>query len=192
MSAKGFFLILKRFRAGDEDLMLKVYGPYGVGKLFVPEGYRVERGFLGHLEPFNLVKLTYRQLGDIGVLEDLIWKEPLSYLCVEDYRRYLWMSSLIAFVEKWFLQYDGELLRLVVSYLRLDPSNPSVFLLKFKLEFLKYLGLYREDIFEEGLRGLVKRLLQEQKVGTLQRLRISPELLSRLEQKIEAHLSSCL
>lgn len=192
MPAKGSFLILRRFKAGDEDVMLKAYGTCGLIKVFVPNGLMADRGFLGYIEPFNLVHLVYRQSGNLLILDDLLEVEFISYLCLKDYWRYLWMNSVANFMESWFLQYDPELFNLALSYITLNPQNHDVFLSKFKLEFLRRLGLYKEEIFEERLRGLVRRLIEEENAKRLERLRISPELLSKLDQAIKAHLSSSL
>lgn len=192
MSAKGNFLILKRFRAGDEDLILKAYGTCGLTKVFVPSGLRVEKGLLGYTEPFNLISVVYKQLGNIIILQDLLRVEFLSYLTLESYKRYMWMSSLAIFVERWFLQYDPELFNMFLFYLSLNPENHEPFILKFKIDFLKRLGLYREDIFEERLRGFVKRLTKEQYIKNLERLRVSKGLLIKLDEAIEVHLSSSL
>ncbi len=192
MSAKGSFLILRRFRAGDEDIILKVYGTCGITKVFVPSGLRVERGLLGYIEPFNFISIVYKQSGNIIILQDLLEVEFLSYLSLEDYKKYMWMNSLAFFVERWFLQYDPELFNMLLSYIGINPENHSIFLLRFKLEFLKHLGLYKEDIFEERLRGFVKRLIEEQALRKLERLRVSKELLTKLDEAIEFHISSSL
>ncbi len=192
MSAKGTFLILRRFRAGDEDIILKVYGTCGLTKAFVPSGLRVEKGLLGYTELFNLISIVYKQSGGVIILQDLLEVDFLSYLSLKDYKRYVWMSSLALFVERWFLQYDPELFNMLLFYMSLNPENHGVFLLRFKLEFLKRLGLYKEDIFEEKFRGFVKKLVEEQAIKRLERLRISQELLTRLDQAINFHLSSSL
>ncbi len=192
MSAKGSFLILKRYRAGDEDVILKVYGTCGIAKVLVPNGFRVERGLLGYTEPFNFVSIVYKQTGNVIILQDLLEVEFLSYLSLQDYKRYVWMNSLALFVERWFLQYDPELFNILLFYISMDPENHDLFLLRFKLEFLKHMGLYKEDIFEERLRGFVKRLIEERSLKKLERLRVSKELITKLDQAIESHLSSSL
>lgn len=192
MSARGSFLLLRRFRAGDGDVMLRAYGVCGLTRVFVPGGLMAEKGFTGYLEPFNLVHLVYRQSGNLIVLGDLLEVDFISYLCLGDYHRYMWMSSIALFMERWFLQYDPELFHMALFYITLNPKSREVFLSRFKLEFLRRLGLYREEIFEERLRGLVKRLMTEESLKRLESLRVSPELLSRLNEVVDAHLSSSL
>ncbi|MDW8032182.1 MAG: hypothetical protein RMH93_01375 [Aquificaceae bacterium] len=192
MSAKGRFLILRRFRAGDEDLMLKVYGSCGMAKLLVPRGILPQEGYLGYAEPFNLLKLVYRQSGDLLLLKDVVHVEFLSYLSLESYSAYLWMSSVASFVERWFLQYEQELFDMTLNYLTLRPRNSGVFLLRFKLEFLKRMGLYKEEVFGDSLRKIVRGVIGEENPNRLERLRISKEAFSKLEEAIEAYLSASL
>ncbi|MEN3027677.1 MAG: hypothetical protein ABDH29_00260 [Aquificaceae bacterium] len=192
MSAKGRFLILRRFRAGDEDLMLKVYGSCGMARLFVPGGILPQEGYLGYMEPFNLLKVVYRQSRDLLFLKDVVKVEFLSYLSLESYPAYLWMSSIASFVERWFFQYEPELFDMTVNYLTLRTQNSGVFLLRFRLEFLKRMGLYREEVFEEGLRNIVRGVMREENLTRLERLKVSKEILSKLEETIEAHLSASL
>ncbi|MCS7171325.1 MAG: hypothetical protein NZ851_03310 [Aquificaceae bacterium] len=192
MSAKGKFLILRRFRAGDKDLMVKVYGTHGMTRVYVPEGLIAQEGFLGLLEPFNLMHAVCKQSGGVLILKDLIKVDFISYLSLRDYSTYMWMSLLVSFLEKWFLQYDAELFDMAVSYLTLRTKNPEVILLRFKLEFLKRMGLYREEIFEEGLRCITKQLLEEESLKKLERLRIAKSAVSKLEDAIEAHLQGSL
>lgn len=192
MSAKGRFLILRRFRAGDCDLIVKAYGPYGLVKFFVPEGLLSEKGLLGYMEPFNLLYAVYHQSGDILFLRDIIKADFLSYLCIGNYTAYLWMSTLVGFVERWFVQYDPELFNMLIYYLTLSPKNRTVLLIKFKLEFLKRLGLYKEDIFEEKLINKVRLIAEEEKIIKLERLRIDQNDLLKLDEAIESHLSNSL
>ena len=192
MPTKGKFLIIRRFRAGDKDLMLKVYGPNGLMKLFVPEGLLPEEGFLGFTEPFNLLHAVYKQSGDTVILRDILGVEFFSYLSIKSYSAYLWMASVMGFVERWFFQYDPELFDTVLRYLSLVPNNPDVLLLRFKLEFLRSMGLYKEEVFAERLRPIVRRILGEDSYKGLERLRVSRGLLVKLDNAIESHLSASL
>ena len=192
MSAKGRFLILRRFRAGDCDLMVKAYSPYGLVKLFVSEGLLPERGFLGYMEPFNLLYAVYNQSGDVLFLKDIIEVDFFSYLCFRDYSAYLWMNSLVSFVERWFVQYDPELFNMLINYLRLNPKNRAVLLIKFKLESLKRLGLYKEDIFDKKLIKIAKIIAEEDKLIKLERLKINQKYLLELDNAIDYHLSNSL
>ena len=192
MSAKGRFLILRRFRAGDCDLMIKAYSPYGLVKLFIQEGLLPERGLLGYMEPFNLLHAVYHQSGDVLFLRDIIGLDFFSYLCFRDYSAYLWMNSLVNFVEKWFIQYDPELFNILINYLRLTPKNRAVLLIKFKLEFLKRLGLYKEDIFDQRLIKIAKIIAEEDKLIKLERLKINIKDILELDTAIDSHLSTSL
>lgn len=192
MSDKGRFLILRRFRAGDCDLMIKAYSPYGLVKLFIQEGLLPERGLLGYMEPFNLLHAVYHQSGDVLFLRDIIGVDFFSYLCFRDYSAYLWMNSLVNFVEKWFIQYDPELFNILINYLRLTPKNRAVLLIKFKLEFLKRLGLYKEDIFDQRLIKIAKIIAEEDKLIKLERLKINIKDILELDTAIDSHLSTSL
>ena len=192
MSAKGRFLILRRFRAGDCDLMIKAYSPYGLVKLFIQEGLLPERGLLGYMEPFNLLHAVYHQSGDVLFLRDIIGVDFFSYLCFRDYSAYLWMNSFVNFVEKWFIQYDPELFNILINYLRLTPKNRAVLLIKFKLEFLKRLGLYKEDIFDQRLIKIAKIIAEEDKLIKLERLKINIKDILELDTAIDSHLSTSL
>ncbi|MCS7277333.1 MAG: hypothetical protein NZ531_00625 [Aquificaceae bacterium] len=185
-------MIIRRFRAGDKDLMLKVYGPNGLMKLFVPDGLLPEEGFLGFTEPFNLLHAVYRQSGDTVILRDILKVEFFSYLSIKSYSAYLWMASVMGFVERWFFQYDPELFDTVLRYLSLVPNNQNVLLLRFKLEFLRSMGLYKEEVFTESLRPIVRRILGEDSYKGLERLRVSRGLLLKLDNAIESHLSASL
>lgn len=189
---KGRFLILRRYRAGDFDIMLKAYGSCGIVKVFVSEGFSPERGLLGYLEPFNLLSMVYKQSGDILILKDLIYVDFSSYLCLKDYSTYLWMNSLVSFVERWFIQYDPELFNMAIKYLKLKPRNPQTLLIKFQVEFLKIMGLYKEEIFEKDIAKILNLIAMEESLLRLERLRISKSKLDIIEKAIEDHLSNSL
>ncbi|MFN3599580.1 MAG: hypothetical protein ACK4VK_07615 [Aquificaceae bacterium] len=191
MATKGKFLILRRFRAGDSDVMLKAYGPCGMVKVFVQGGYLPQRGLLGYLESFNILSMVYQQSGEILFFNDILDVQFLSYLAM-DYSTYMWMNSLALFMEKWFLQYDPDIFNLALKYLTLKISNHNIFLIKFKLEFLRHLGLYKDSIFEEGLGKVANFLLEEDSFIKIERLRISQSILSKIDKTIEDHLSSSL
>ena len=189
---KGRFLILRRYGAGDFDIMLKTYGSCGIVKVFVSEGFSPERGLLGYLEPFNLLSMVYQQSGDILIFKDLIYVDFSSYLCLKDYSTYLWMNSLASFVERWFIQYDPELFNMAIKYLKLKPRNPQTLLIKFQVEFLKIMGLYKEEIFEKDIAKILNLIAMEESLLRLERLRISKSKLDIIEKAIEDHLSNSL
>ncbi len=192
MSANGHFLILRRYRAGDLDLILKAYGPCGLVKIIVPDGFDPSKGFLGITEPSNFLYIVYRQSGDVLIMKDVIKVIPLAYTSIKDYNCYLWRSSILLFVEKWFIHYDPDLFNMLFKYLNLNPKNRAVFLTRFKLEFLKGLGLYKEDIFKEELRKFVKVIAEEESFIKLERLRIEQRVVLELDKAIEDHLSRSL
>ncbi|MCX8060124.1 MAG: recombination protein O N-terminal domain-containing protein, partial [Aquificaceae bacterium] len=72
MPAKGKFLILRRFRAGDQDLMLKAYGTCGMVKVYVQDGLLPQEGMLALVEPFNLLEAVYRQSGELVFFKDIL------------------------------------------------------------------------------------------------------------------------
>lgn len=189
---KGNFLILRRYRAGDLDIMLKTYGQCGIVRVFVPEGVLPEKGLLGYVEPFNLLSIVYQQSGDILILKDLLHVDFLSYLCLKNYSTYLWISSLVSFMEKWFIHYDPELFKMAIKYLTLKPKNHEVLLTKFKVEFLKAMGLYKEDLFREDIAKILRFIAEEENLLKLERLRINKNKLMELEKAIEDHLSNSL
>ncbi|MCS7307361.1 MAG: hypothetical protein NZ526_02280 [Aquificaceae bacterium] len=192
MSAKGTFLILRRFRAGDEDLILKTYGVCGISKLYLEEGLLPERGYLGKVEPFNVLNAVYKQSGSMLILKEIIRVQPLSYLTLEDYSSYEWMNAVANFVEKWFFHYDPELFELAVNYLTLRPKNIPTFILRFKLEFLRRMGIYKEEAFKEDIRNIVVSILKEESAIKLERLKLSNSIVKKLEEAIQSHLSLLL
>lgn len=99
---------------------------------------------------------------------------------------------LVNFVEKWFIQYDPELFNILINYLRLTPKNRAVLLIKFKLEFLKRLGLYKEDIFDQRLIKIAKIIAEEDKLIKLERLKINIKDILELDTAIDSHLSTSL
>ncbi len=192
MSGKSSFLILRRFRAGDEDLILKVYGEKGQLKILVPEALKVDRGLSGYVEPFNLIGAVCVQKGELLILKDITSAEFFSYLALRSYSRYVWMCQVVGFVERWFLHYDAELFGLALRYLTLDPADHQTLLLKFKLDFLRFMGLYKEDIFKEEVRGFVRKLQGEEDFRKLQRLKLPEDLIKSVDDAIMLHLQSSL
>ena len=99
---------------------------------------------------------------------------------------------MVNFVEKWFIQYDPELFNILINYLRLTPKNRAVLLIKFKLEFLKRLGLYKEDFFDQRLIKIAKIIAEEDKLIKLERLKINIKDILELDTAIDSHLSTSL
>ncbi len=191
MPASSEFLILRRFSVGDEDLLVKAYGPAGRVKLFVPKGASAEGGYLGIFEPFNLVDVSYKQSGNVLLVGDVRKAFFLSYLALQDYSAFVWMSRVLEFVERWFIQYEPELFSLAVEYLQKHPENQDLAFLRFKLQFLLKLGLYKDSAFPVGVRAIAERLLKEN-TEVLNRIRLTKRQTEELNKGIEAQLSSLL
>jgi len=205
MSAKGEFVVLRRVRGGDEDLVATLYGPPGRSTLFVREGYLPESPFFGLFEPFNVVKLSYRQAGNILVPEDFLGVERLSYLAT-DPERLSYMSRLSGFVLKRVSFYDEPLFRLLTSYLKKRPS-PSL-LLRFKLDFLKLSGVLPKFLEERKLGGgsvnlkdgssskegfpvgeeVLTYLRKLYRSSKPERIKLPPPLLRRAEELLERYM----
>ncbi len=154
-------LVLKRIRAGDQDLLAKVYGRGGLLDLLVRDGFLPENRFFGVFEPFNLVELELRQRGGITVPEDILRTERLSYLC-RDYRRYRWMCWVSLFALKHMSFYDERLFSLVLRALLADPKGmEAVLRIRFRLEFLSLSGLEPKFLKEALPKGRVRIKLSD-------------------------------
>ncbi len=191
MSSKSKVIVLRRLLVGEEDLLLKVYGWGGVMNLFVREGALAQSRYAGIFEPFNVVELTYRQSGEIIIPIDISKVSFLSYLALESYERYLWMCSLTGFFIKWVRYYDKQLFEVFLNYLSIRIKNVSIFFLRFKLDILKAMGLYKEMIFEEDIRSVVRTLSEGRKL-LLERMKLDKEIISKIEKIIDAHLEMSL
>jgi len=145
---KGEFLVLKRLRGGDVDLIGTLYGTAGKVTLFLKEGYLNTNKLFGIFEPFNYVEIDYSQVGSIIVPNDVIKVERLSLFAL-NYEQYLYMSSLSSFALQYFNYYDENLFKLLFSYLLKKPRNSDVMLLKFKLDFLKAYGILPKFLSQE-------------------------------------------
>jgi len=191
MPTSSKVIVLKRMVVGDEDLLIKLYGWGGVMRLFVREGALPERGYIGIFEPFNVLELSYRQAGDIILPLDIKKVDFLSYLALESYERYLWMCSVGNFFMKWVRYYDSQLFELLLKYLTIKVDNINTFLLRFKIDFLKALGVYTENIFEEDARKVINTIESADK-RLLERIILSKEFLNKVEKAIENHLEKSL
>lgn len=145
---KGEFIVLKRLRGGDVDLIATLYGTAGKVALFLKEGYLNTNKLFGIFELFNYVEIDYSQTGNIIVPNDVVKVERLSLLALE-YRRYLYMSNLSLFALQYMNYYDEALFNLLLSYLSKKPKNAEISLLKFKLEFLKAYGILPKFLIQQ-------------------------------------------
>ncbi|MGB9873937.1 MAG: hypothetical protein ACPLRS_03100, partial [Hydrogenobacter sp.] len=141
--------------------------------------------------PFNVLELTYRQTGDIVVPLDVSNVEYMSYLALEDYERYIWMCSLTNFFIRWIRHYDQQLFNTFLAYLSAKITNRTVFSLKFKLDVLKTMGLYKDTIFEKDIQRAVKTIA-EGSWTLLERIKLSKELAQKIDSAIESHLENSL
>ncbi len=146
---KGSFIVLRRIRGGDVDLVATLYGTAGKVTLFLKEGYLNTNKLFGIFEPFNYVEIDYSQTGNIILPNDVVKVERLSLLAL-NYKRYLYMSSLSLFALQYMNYYDETLFNLLLSYLPKKPRNIEVNLLKFKLEFLKTYGILPKFLAQES------------------------------------------
>ena len=165
MGLKTRILVLKRIRAGDQDLLAKVYGQEGLIDLLVRDGFLTTNRFFGIFEPFNLVEVDLRQRGGIAVPEDVLKVERFSYLC-RDYRRYRWMCWVSLFALKYIRFYDERLFSLTLRALLADPrGREGLFRIRFKLEFLSLSGFEPKFMKEAIPKGNVRIKLSDGSVG---------------------------
>jgi len=148
---KGNFLVLRRVRGGDDDLVAKLYGTAGKVSLFVKEGYLVENKFFGIFEPFNLVKMDYYQSSGFIIPRDILEVKRFSYLA-RDLRRYLLMSYISQAILKHINFYDEEVFSLILKFFLKETKNPEASYFKFFLNLLKTLG-YEPLFLREKVKG---------------------------------------
>ncbi|MFN3813063.1 MAG: hypothetical protein ACK4SM_00370 [Aquificaceae bacterium] len=191
MPLKSKVLVVRRLVVGDEDLLVKVYGWGGMMNLYAKDGALPESGYASIFEPFNLLQLVYRQSGEFILPLDVEKVYYMSYLASSDYRRFLWMSSVLGFFEKWISYYDLHIFNLLISYMSINVKNMHPFLIRFKIDLLKTAGLYRDEIFEEGIRPLVKKLSKSTLIH-LERLRIDKQTAEKIDKTIDSHLEGSL
>ncbi|RLJ69919.1 recombination protein O [Hydrogenivirga caldilitoris] len=154
MGLKTKVLVLKRIRAGDQDLLAKVYGKGGVIDLLVRDGFLNNHRFFGLFEPFNLLEVDLSQRGGIAIPNDIGDVKFLSYLC-RDFERFLWFSWISGFILKFVKYYDEKLFNLFISYM-LSKSTQNTLRIKFRLDYLELSGLKPKFLEEEKHRRMLK------------------------------------
>ncbi len=165
-------LVLKRIRAGDQDLIAKGYTQVGVVDVLIRDGLLVENRFFGIFEPFNVLEIDLRQQGNITVPNDIFEVRRLSYLA-SDFSRFLWMSWVCGFVLKYVKYYDERLFNLFVSYLTLKPSGTKeVYRIKLLSEFLELSGLKPKFLEEKLPKGEVKVNLSDGSISESGELKV--------------------
>ena len=137
---KGEFVVLKRLRGGDTDLIAILYGTAGRITLLLKDGLLNTNRLFGVFEPFNYVKLDFSQSGNLILPNDVSAVDRFSLLATS-YTRYMYMSSLSLFMLRYVNFYDENIFKLLLTYLVKKTKNPEITLLKFKLEFLKVYGI---------------------------------------------------
>ncbi len=180
MSLKTRVLVLKRLRAGDQDLLAKVYGQGGVFDVLVRDGFLNTNRFFGVFEPFNLVELDLKQRGGIALPNDILRVERFSYLS-KDYRRYRWMCWVSLFVLKHIRFYDERLFSLILKAMLMDPKGKEgIVRVRFKLEFLSISGLEPRFLKEKLGKGRVRIRLSDGSVNEEGEVEVNSSILKEL------------
>ncbi len=150
MSLKTRILVLKRKRAGDQDILVKAYGQGGIIDLLVRDGLVSGHRFFGVFEPFNVMELDMSQRGGIALPNDVKNVRFLSYIA-RDYRRFLWMSWVAGFIMRTVHYYDERLFSLFLRYLTLSPEKKEhVLRIRLKLDYLELSGLKPKFLDQRG------------------------------------------
>ncbi len=149
---KGTFIVLRRLRGGDADLLATLYGTPGKVSLLLRDGFLNSNPFFGIFEPFNYVEIDYTQIGSLLVPNDVMSVERISLLA-RSYKRYLYMSGISLFIIKYVNYYDEAIFRLILKYLTKEVKNPEVNLIKFKLDFLKAYGILPKFLNKGSIKG---------------------------------------
>ncbi|SHK17547.1 Recombination protein O N terminal [Thermocrinis minervae] len=191
MSSKARILVLKRFLAGDEDLIAKVYGIFGIESAFVRKGVLPESPFFGIFEPFNMMELCFEEKNGIVIPLDVSDLEPLSYLSLESYQRYLWMSAVASFILKYAQFYDEKLFSTFTFYLKKRVTNVKAFYLRLFIDFMNALGIYNLNVFGEEERRLL-HIIESSDEKYLSRLKIDELLYRKTLKALEERIQNSL
>jgi hypothetical protein len=161
MSSRSPVLVLSRHRAGDTDLIARIYSRWGILTLLVREGFLPENRYHGVFEPFNQMVLDFRQMGSVVVPEDLQELKRYSYLS-RDYERFRWMSHVCEFILKQVRFWDEELFGRMIDLLLKDPRRKFYVLrVLLRVEFLKFSGIIPLFLREKIPRGKVRIRLSD-------------------------------
>ncbi len=180
MSLKTRVLVLKRLRAGDQDLLAKVYGQGGIFDVLVRDGFLNTNRFFGAFEPFNLVEVDLKQRGGIALPNDILRVERFSHLS-KDYRRYRWMCWVSLFVLKHIRFYDERLFSLILKAMLMDPKGKEgIVRIRFKLEFLSISGLEPRFLKEKFGKGKVRIRLSDGSVSEEGEVEVNSSILKEL------------
>ena len=188
-------VVLKRLRAGDEDLILKAYCKAGSVDVLVRGALQPKSEFFGVFEPFTFVEVDLKQKSSLLIPVDLLSRavflcRPLTYLKLR------WCSWVSYFFLKNIPFYEEDLFRLLVFYLSLgDIKNPRALKLKFKLDVLKCLGSgipkVKQRSIKVGSRRLLQRLI-EAKIEEIHKFEISQEIFKECDNLLEELIQQSL
>jgi len=148
---KGTFLVLRRLRGGDVDLVATLYGTSGKVTIFLRGGYLNENKLFGVFEPFNLVKIDFYQSSGLIIPRDIIEIKRFSYFA-KDLNKYFLMSYISQIVLRQINFYDEEVFSLILKFFLQETKNPEASFFKFFLELLKILG-YEPLFLRESVKG---------------------------------------
>jgi len=175
MALKTRVLVLKRIRAGDQDLLAKVYGQGGVIDLLVRDGFLNTNRFFSLFEPFNVLEVDLSQKGGVAVPNDVGSVRFLSYMC-RDFSRFMWFSWIAGFILRYVRYYDDRLFNLFLGYM-LSKSVGGALRVKLRLDFLELSGLKPKFLEEREFRKRIK--FSDGSTSDRGDVEATPELLKR-------------
>ena len=161
MAVRSRVLVLTRRRAGDTDLIAKVYSHSGIADLLVRDALLPDHRFHGVFEPFNTMTLDYRQRGEIILPQDFTDLQPLSLLS-RDYDRFLWMSHVCDFILRHVRFYDHRLFENLLAFLKTPPrGRSSILSLLLRLSYIKFAGITPRFLSQKPPRGRARIRLSD-------------------------------
>ncbi len=184
MAAKGKFVVLRRVRGGDTDLVATLYGTPGRVTLFLKDGYINENKLFGVFEPFNFLEVSYTQSGSVIFPSDVRVLRRFSLRATRP-ATYFLMSRIAAFFLRYISFHDEELLSLLVSYLsRASEEEEYLF---FLVDYLRISGFRPRFLGEplEHLRERVRVRLSDGSVDPSGEYELEPRLLGILKRIYE-------
>ncbi|WP_461831294.1 DNA repair protein RecO [Aquifex sp.] len=162
---KGEFIVLRRVRGGDVDLVATLYGIYGKLTLFLKEGYLNENPLFGVFEPFNVVDIDFYQSGNIIIPNDVRKVRRFSYKA-KDYEQFIYMSKISEAVLKFVHSYDEKIYKLLFNELEKKVKNLNTSLLRFYINLIEILGYTPKFLYEGKIGQKVKINLENGEIGS--------------------------
>lgn len=186
MSARSTVLVLSRHRAGDSDLIARIYSRWGVGTLLVRDGLLPENRFHGIFEPFNLMVLDFHQRGEVLIPED--FRDLIRYsLLSSDYVRFLWMNHVCDFIIRKVRFYDERLFTRLIELLLTEPGESAGILkVLLRLDFVKFSGITPRFLEQKVPRGKARVRLSDGSINSKGEAEVSPGALRLLQKLSEA------